>query len=326
MSHTHGVSARLPVTATTVSTNPAQFTINCPAGTTVLWLGIVYAGTTARTGGDPTYNGVTMTAGAAKTNAGGTAEECAETWYMLRPPTGSALTISVPNANTLAMTLIADTGSAASGFTSVKSGASVATPGNSTNPTATGPAGAVGDITFARVGNGATTWNPTGRSGTQIYDWDAGSWGGGAQYKIESGTAGSTYSWTFATSEDWIVQVDRFTEQAIVAPTVTTQAVGDIGSSTATGNGTVTADGGGDITERGVCWNTTGTPTTADSHAVAGTNGTGAFTAAMTGLTPEQHYFVRAYATNIAGTSYGGSVEFDTVAAGGNTAAFFALF
>jgi len=311
--HTYGVSARLPATATTVALNPSTFTINCPAGTTVLWLGIVVAGTVARAGGAPTYNGVAMTAGAPATNAGGTAETNAETWHMLNPPTGSAYTISVPNTGTKAMTLMAATAAAQAGYTSVMSGSSTATPGNSTNPTGNSATGAVGDIIFARVGDGATTWNPTARTGTQIYDWDAGTWGGGAQYKIATATTAFAAGWTFGTSEDWIVEICRFTEQAIVAPTVTTQAVTDITSVTATGNGNVTSDGGATITERGVCWNTTGTPTTGDNKATsAGT--TGVFTAGMAVLSPSTHYFVRAYAINSIGTSYGGQVEFDSAA------------
>ncbi|MBA7581276.1 hypothetical protein ES708_23178 [subsurface metagenome] len=37
----------------------------------------------------------------------------------------------------------------------------------------------------------------------------------------------------------------------------------------------------------------------------------------MTGLTPEEHYYVKAYAYNSAGYGYGGEVEFDTPAAAG---------
>lgn len=93
------------------------------------------------------------------------------------------------------------------------------------------------------------------------------------------------------------------------APTVTTQAVTSITDTTATGNGNVTDDGGETITERGVCWNTSGTPTTSDSTATsAGT--TGAFTASMTGLTSNTFYYVRAYAINSEGTSYGEEVTF----------------
>lgn len=98
-----------------------------------------------------------------------------------------------------------------------------------------------------------------------------------------------------------------------VAPTVTTQAANSITQTTATGNGNVTSDGGATITQRGVCWNTTGTPTTSDSTATsAGT--TGAFTASMTGLSPNTLYYVRAYAINSVGTSYGSQVTFTTLA------------
>jgi hypothetical protein len=103
-----------------------------------------------------------------------------------------------------------------------------------------------------------------------------------------------------------------FTTEAPLAPTVTTQAVSDIGENTATGNGNVTSDGGATVTERGVVANTTGTPITDDLKFAAGAGGTGVYTASMTGLDSETHYFVRAYAINTVGTSYGGEVEFDT--------------
>lgn len=95
-------------------------------------------------------------------------------------------------------------------------------------------------------------------------------------------------------------------------PTVTTQAVSSINETTATGNGNVTDDGGDTITERGVCWSTSPTPTTENSKATsAGT--TGAFTAAMTGLTANTLYYVRAYAINSEGTRYGAQVTFTTL-------------
>ena len=95
--------------------------------------------------------------------------------------------------------------------------------------------------------------------------------------------------------------------------TVTTQTVTGIGTTTATGNGTITALGVPDPTAHGVVWNTTGTPTTADSAANEGAaSATGAFASSMSGLTPNTTYYVRAYATNAAGTSYGNEVSFTT--------------
>ncbi|NTW31248.1 MAG: LamG domain-containing protein [Bacteroidetes bacterium] len=94
-------------------------------------------------------------------------------------------------------------------------------------------------------------------------------------------------------------------------PSVTTQAVSNIASTTATGNGTVTSEGSSSITERGVCWNTSTAPTTANSKAIS-SGTTGAFTSSMTGLTGGINYYVRAYAINSVGISYGNEVTFTT--------------
>ena len=96
-------------------------------------------------------------------------------------------------------------------------------------------------------------------------------------------------------------------------PTVTTQAVTSILSTTATGNGNITATGGENATERGVCYNTTGSPTTSDSKIPeTGDFGTGAFTSSITELSPGIKYYVKAYAINEAGTAYGAEVNFTT--------------
>lgn len=97
-----------------------------------------------------------------------------------------------------------------------------------------------------------------------------------------------------------------------LAPTVTTQVVSGILSLLATGNGTVTLDGGKTITERGICWKTSSGPTTADSKVTSGGT-TGVFTASMTGLSRNVTYYVKAYATNSIGTSYGAEVSFTTI-------------
>jgi hypothetical protein len=79
-------------------------------------------------------------------------------------------------------------------------------------------------------------------------------------------------------------------------------------NSTATGTATVTPNGGADVTDRGLCWNTTGTPTTSDNILSCGT-GTGIISNTLTGLTQGPTYYVRAYATNIAGTTYSSVVS-----------------
>ena len=117
-------------------------------------------------------------------------------------------------------------------------------------------------------------------------------------------------------------EVNFTTDPDVEAPTVTTQAVSSIDKTTATGNGNITDDGGATAT-RGMCWDTSATPTVADSHATNGT-GEGAYTVAMTSLLPNTKYYVRAYATNSEGTSYGSEVEFDTLSAA--TGNFFRMF
>jgi len=95
------------------------------------------------------------------------------------------------------------------------------------------------------------------------------------------------------------------------APTVTTEDVTNITSTTAKCGGTVSSDGGSDITARGVCWNTSSNPTTANSKTNDGI-GTGNYSSNITGLTANTTYYVRAYATNSIGTSYGSEIVFTT--------------
>ena len=92
-------------------------------------------------------------------------------------------------------------------------------------------------------------------------------------------------------------------------PALTTEAISDITYSGATTGGTITDDGGEVITTRGVCWSTSSTPTTADNKTEDG-SGSGSFISQINGLDPETPYYVRAYAVNSVGTSYGNEVLF----------------
>ena len=97
------------------------------------------------------------------------------------------------------------------------------------------------------------------------------------------------------------------------APTVTTQAVSDITTITATGNGNVTATGGANIIERGIYYSTSDGFADGAGTKVSITgdwNTTGAFTQAITGLSSGTTYYVKAFATNSVGTGYGSQVSF----------------
>ena len=101
------------------------------------------------------------------------------------------------------------------------------------------------------------------------------------------------------------------TAQGPGLPIVTTDTVSSITQTTAMCGGNITNEGGSDVTARGVCWNTSENPTLLNSHTEDG-SGAGSFTSYITELAPGTQYFVRAYATNSEGTSYGEQMSFMT--------------
>jgi len=108
-----------------------------------------------------------------------------------------------------------------------------------------------------------------------------------------------------------------------ILPLITTTKVSAITATTACSGGNVTSPGnkiygipgGGTILEQGVCWSSTPTPSIGNSktYGKIGGNGIGSFTCTATGLTPNTTYYMRAYATNDFGTSYGSEVSFKTI-------------
>ena len=100
----------------------------------------------------------------------------------------------------------------------------------------------------------------------------------------------------------------------VTAPQLTTAAITNLGFTTATSGGSIISNGGAAITASGICWSTTNnTPTIADSK-TTGTTASGSYSAVMNGLDANTNYYVRAYATNSAGTGYGNSIAFSTPA------------
>ena len=129
------------------------------------------------------------------------------------------------------------------------------------------------------------------------------------------------YPYDLAADPSWkLVDVDSFkiagatTGLAILAPTVTTNSISYISTTFATAGGNITADGGGTVTARGVCWDTVTAPTIAKNKTLDGT-GIGTFTSTVNGLTPGKMYYLRAYATNAGGTAYGSEQTFTSLAA-----------
>jgi hypothetical protein len=95
-------------------------------------------------------------------------------------------------------------------------------------------------------------------------------------------------------------------------PYLTTSAVSSITKTTATCGGNIISENRASILGKGVCWNTSGSPDINDDKTTDGT-GIGTFTSSITGLTLATTYYVRAYATNSAGSNYGSEVSFTTM-------------
>lgn len=104
--------------------------------------------------------------------------------------------------------------------------------------------------------------------------------------------------------------VQRFTTPN--TPSVVTTPATSVTVNNASLGGTVTADGGATVTERGVVYSASNSlPTTADTKVMIG-QGTGSFTQTMGDLTPGTTYWVRAYALNSIGITYGSVESFTT--------------
>jgi Protein of unknown function (DUF1566) len=102
-----------------------------------------------------------------------------------------------------------------------------------------------------------------------------------------------------------------FTTLQLSVPVLTTKLIGTVSQTTAVSGGNITDDNGSSVTARGVCWNTISNPTIANNKTSDGT-GIGSFISNLIALQPGTTYYLKAYATNSVGTSYGNEINFTT--------------
>ena len=155
---------------------------------------------------------------------------------------------------------------------------------------------------YSNVANTATTAAnglPTGTSNGDILYWNGTSW-----QKLTAGTYGQS-----------LTICDGVPTWGGCSPKITTTSASAVSYTTATSGGNVTAEGGVSVTARGVCWSTALNPTIALATKTVNGTGSGSFTSSITGLTSSTTYYVRAYATNSVGTSYGTQQTFTTASA-----------
>jgi len=119
------------------------------------------------------------------------------------------------------------------------------------------------------------------------------------------------YVRAFATSSEKTVYGQQLTFTTIAAPRLTTTDASQITGRTAVSGGNILSDGGYAITYRGVCWSTSQNPSVTNPHTTDG-SGIGSYTSEITNLSPSTIYYVRSYATNSLGTTYGNQISFTT--------------
>jgi uncharacterized protein (TIGR02145 family) len=100
-------------------------------------------------------------------------------------------------------------------------------------------------------------------------------------------------------------------EEKIVLPKVDTASVDEIYNTSARVGGRISDNGGAEITERGVYWSTSAAPETSGTMVQIGT-GSGTFYQTLSGLTSGVKYYVKAYAINSKGKSFGNETFFTT--------------
>lgn len=168
------------------------------------------------------------------------------------------------------------------------------------------------------------TWNwtpvplATGYRWSAVNDFDAATETGTVTTMTESGLTGGVsytrYVWANNVCGESVATTLVQSTEPPIPPTVGSSPVTSVGLTTASSGGDVTDDGAAQVIERGVCWGTSPNPVSTGSHTSDGT-GTGVFTSSVTGLEPGTVYYIRAYATNVAGTSYGDEFRFSTLIA-----------
>jgi uncharacterized protein (TIGR02145 family) len=104
------------------------------------------------------------------------------------------------------------------------------------------------------------------------------------------------------------------TVAAAALATLSTTTVTSITDFGAISGGNITSDGGSSVTVKGVVWSSSNSPNVSLSTKTTDGTGTGTFTSTISGLTANTRYYVRAYATNASGTSYGSVLTFITTA------------
>jgi hypothetical protein len=186
--------------ASPLTANPSTFNHTPGARATVIIIGLVIAGATARTGGAPTIAGITATQLDSTRIA---VEQNTEFWYVTGVFDGSQIAVSIPNTNAVSIHWECISADAGTGFTSKLNNASgnVAT-GNVDGFTFNVTSSASGDFLYSRVGSGEaapasiteTSTNPTKSAGSSL---DHGAFSSKSAYANSDGAGTESFVWVW---------------------------------------------------------------------------------------------------------------------------------
>jgi hypothetical protein len=159
-----------------------------------------------------------------------------------------------------------------------------------------------GDVSPGFYKNDGTKWTLCNSAGNSAGDMQF--WNGSAWIIIPAGQVGQYLQINGSGIPVWT---------GIALPILTTTAVTSITPTTAVSGGNISNNGGGAITVFGVCWSTLPNPATSLTTKTIGVSGSlGNFVSNLSGLITGTTYYIRAYATNLAGTAYGNQLTFTT--------------
>jgi hypothetical protein len=193
------------------SANPLTQGFPVGSGSSLLVVSIVTSGTTARSGGAPSYNGIALTQADVNRVA---SESITELWYLTNPPTGSSYNISVPNTGSRTLYVIASSYKAQPGYAYAFDVSNGTTSTGSANPSVSVTTTSNGDLIVGAMGNGnlaVPTLNTTTSTGAEVLysvpNSPSFSDNGAFAFQVLAGTY--TLAWTVA-SDDWGFEVAAF--------------------------------------------------------------------------------------------------------------------
>jgi hypothetical protein len=221
--HTYDTKAGTP---TYLASDPKQLAFTCATGTTLLVV-MVYHNHTSRTGGAPTFHGVTMTqVGTEVLNA---QEVGVEMWYLVDPDAGAEYIINVENDSSISLRIVAASFAAQSGYTS-ELDQNTSTNVDAQSPSLSRTTTVDGDVCLDVLGHGQSD-PPSAHSNSTLYVTDEGFLTFSTQYALQANYGAITMSHTTANSDDVAMIMACFKE--VVASSDSTATLSQV-SATAT--------------------------------------------------------------------------------------------